>query len=855
VTRHASAPPAIPHWVATLPERLAESLAASWRRGERVSAEQFLEQHPELLDDPEGTVRLIYEEVCLRQEFGEEVVVEEVLRRFPLWARELAVLLDCDRLLRSQLARPLFPTVGEDLGDFRLLSELGRGAQGRVFLARQSGLADRPVVLKVTPCRAREHLSLARLQHTHIIPLYAVHDFPDRKLRALCMPYLGGATLAQILDVFHDQPLIDRTGQSLLGALDRVQRESPLSLPCRGPFRPFFARASYPEAICWIGACLADALHHAHLRGLAHLDLKPSNVLLAADGQPLLLDFHLARESLVPGRPAPDWFGGTPEFMSPEQAAACDAARQGRPVPEPVDGRSDIYSLGRLLYAALAGETPTGQGSLPRLNRCNPQVSPGLADLIHRCLAPAPCDRYASAAALGADLARHLANLPLRGVPNRSFRERWRKWRRRRPYAPHLLIVVLAFLITGGSLLMGILERYREAATALREGQDQLRMHSYAEAARTLTRGQGCLDNLPFRSDLRQALGDQLQRARRAEAAERLHTVAEQIRFAVGTDCLTAREISILSVYCKAAWEARQSVLDAAPPLPPELARQARTDLLDLALLWGDLHRRRTSPEADITARREALRVLNEAESLLGPSVLLSRERSYTLVPGKQVDTSKAIGNNKPPLAPGGGEKNNYRSPKPLLEPRTPWERVALGRALLRTGELERAATELKQAIDLQPQDFWANFQAGVCAYRRKRFADAVHQFGVAVALAPEQPECYYNRALARAALGETAEAMRDYDRALQIAPGLAAAALNRGLLHYREQHLPEARADLERALAHGANPGVVHYNLALVHLARDDQEAALASLEQSLQHDPTNATARPLRERLRAGN
>src|ERR1700693_1944055 len=62
------------------------------------------------------------------------------------------------------------------LADFELLAELGEGAQGRVFLARQASLADRAVVLKVTPCHGRKHLSLARLQHTHIVSLYWVHD-------------------------------------------------------------------------------------------------------------------------------------------------------------------------------------------------------------------------------------------------------------------------------------------------------------------------------------------------------------------------------------------------------------------------------------------------------------------------------------------------------------------------------------------------------------------------------------------------------------------------------------------------------------------------------------------------------
>ena len=88
-----------------------------------------------------------------------------------------------------------------------------------MFLASQLTLADRPVVLKLMPGEANEHLSLARLQHTHIVPLYSVQDHPDRGLRALCMPYFGGATLAQLLGALAAQPPGRRTGRALLDAV------------------------------------------------------------------------------------------------------------------------------------------------------------------------------------------------------------------------------------------------------------------------------------------------------------------------------------------------------------------------------------------------------------------------------------------------------------------------------------------------------------------------------------------------------------------------------------------------------------------------------------------------------------
>ena len=114
----------------------------------------------------------------------------------------------------------------------------------------------------------------------------------------------------------------------------------------KGPAIGFLTQASFEQAVCWIGSCLADALHYAHERGLLHLDLKPSNVLLAGDGQPMLLDFHLAHEVDPARRGEFDRVGGTPGYMSPEQQQSVRAHREGAAIPVALDGRSDIYSLG-----------------------------------------------------------------------------------------------------------------------------------------------------------------------------------------------------------------------------------------------------------------------------------------------------------------------------------------------------------------------------------------------------------------------------------------------------------------------------------------------------------------------------
>ena len=415
----------------SLAERLALAMASAWERNQRPVVEDYLARHPEICTSPRAAARLLYEEFCLRGGLGEPAPSLDLKRRFPRWSGELDMLLECHELITRVDAPPALPEPGDFLGEFRCLAVLGRGLLGCVYLASQPALAGRQVVLKVTGRSGTEHLALARLQHANIVPLYAVHEFEDRDLRALCMPYLGRVTLAQALDEPTLGPLGARTGAQLLAIIDGARRAETSAPPPRGPAYHGIAGMDFCQAMCWIGATLADALHHAHLRGLIHLDLKPANVLLAEDGQPMLLDFHIAHAPIEPGGRPPKKLGGTPGFMAPEQELAIVAVASGRPILEPVDGRADIYALGGLLSMALGGEIPPPVGQLARvLPRANPQVGVALARILEKCLARDPRDRYADAAALAAELRRHLAGQPLPGVPRSGLVERLRKWRR-----------------------------------------------------------------------------------------------------------------------------------------------------------------------------------------------------------------------------------------------------------------------------------------------------------------------------------------------------------------------------------------------------------------------------------------
>ncbi|QEH35122.1 Serine/threonine-protein kinase Pkn1 [Aquisphaera giovannonii] len=825
-------------------------MASAWARGRPVAAEDVLAEHPEL--NTEQAVRLVYEEVCLRREAGQAVATAEVVRRFPQFRDELEFLLDADRLMRPLAKAAELPEAGEDLGPFRLLAELGRGASGRTYIAAEPALADRQVVLKVMAADQEEHLSLARLQHTHIIPLFSEHTFADRGLRALCMPYLGGASLGAVLEAVAKVPPGGRRGRDILDAMDAAQKGRPAPASSDGPYRRYLEQAPYVKAICWIGACLADALHEAHAHRLVHMDVKPSNVLIAGDGLPMLLDFHLARNPIKPSEAVADRLGGTPGWMAPEQAAAMDAVGAGRPVPGAVDHRADIYALGLLLREALGGPgmLAAPPAAAARLRARNPEVSVGLADVLDRCTAPRPEDRYPDAAELADDLRRHITDQPLRGVPNRSPAERWRKWRRRRPgglIRTASWALAAAFLAGGAAAAWAYFgQRVDEVVDRLHVAQRLRREHRYSEAADLLRLALARADGVPAVHGLRRELGAELHAAELGRKATELHELAEIVRFRHSLPTAAAAAdpgIRQLLDRWEATWGLRATLLgQPAGTLDAETEQAIRTDLLELALLWADLRVRQAprgrgegqSGAAAAGAREEALAVLDEADKLCGPSPALNRQR-------------RAL------RQAAGGAPEDARPDPP---PRSAWEHYDLGRYYLRAGMIAEAAAELDEAVALNPSDFWANFQQGLCAYALGRFEDAIAAFRACIALNPEAASPYYNRALAEEATGRAAHALDDYRLALARDPGMTSALLNRGKLLLEARRPAEAAADLERALPTTTDRPTlarIEYALALARLALGDRPAALAAARKAaaLGHPQ----ARDLADRLSRGD
>ena len=237
------------------------------------------------------------------------------------------------------------------------------------------------------------------------------------------MTYWPGGTLLDVLDQVRLPPVAGRSGKTLLAAVDAALERRGEVPPHTSSVRAAWAARSWPATVCALGTRLAGGLDYAHQRGVLHRDVKPPNVLLTAEGEPLLADFNVGSCSKLDGAGPAAFFGGTLAYMAPEHLEAFDPDHP-RP-PESLDGRADVYGLAVTLWELTTGDRPFGAeqlreswpGTLTDLatgRRNGPTMSavadfpvgdvPGFRETLVRCLAGDPADRPATAGEMAREL-------------------------------------------------------------------------------------------------------------------------------------------------------------------------------------------------------------------------------------------------------------------------------------------------------------------------------------------------------------------------------------------------------------------------------------------------------------------
>jgi WD40 repeat protein/tRNA A-37 threonylcarbamoyl transferase component Bud32 len=404
-----------------LKELVKIDLEHRWRGGDRRKPEDYLDDWPELRG-PDGW--LPDDLVGFAEELRQELDDPGSAATVPDGGSGPAA--------REPAGRP------RTLGKFQLGELLGKGAFGAVYKARDTEL-DRVVAVKLPRAGAfataeeqerfqREARSAGRLHHPGIVPVHEVGAVDGTPY--IVSRYVEGRTLAEVL------------------------------AEGRPPFRQSAA----------LVAQVARALHYAHSVGVVHRDIKPSNILLDAEGRPYLADFGLAwRPGAELSLTADGQVLGTPAYMAPEQA-------EGR--HRDVGPRSDVYSLGVVLYELLAGARPfagSGAALLRQVLQDEPapprrrdrRIPRDLETVCLKAMARAPGDRYASAEELADDLQRFLNDELIRARPAGSLR-RFGRWCRRNPRVALLTGAVFVLLLAAAGTA---LESARVSRSRAREQQ------------------------------------------------------------------------------------------------------------------------------------------------------------------------------------------------------------------------------------------------------------------------------------------------------------------------------------------------------------------------------------------------
>ncbi len=783
-----------------------DAYTAAWENGESPDLGAFLNR----LDpaDSEGRIELIYRDFCLAEAHGSAPDANAYRARFPEHSDSLGRLLElhaeCPSSLLGQLVDPEqgeieWPRAGDWIGSYHLKRELGRGAFGRVFLAEQVELENRLVVLKLTTRPSKEANLLARARHAHIVEVEAQEPVDDGAFQLIRMPFWGGATLAAVLEARRGRPR-PVTGRELLDDLDSVGAPEYPAVQTKQPAHEILSRLSHEQAVAWLIARLAAALDHAFRKAVVHGDVKPSNIILAADGTPMLLDFNLAQDGsgVVPEGVSSER-GGTLAYMAPERLDGLDRELRSREEKHSDPKRAaaaadlmdfdphqaDLYSLGMVLLEALTGRPPELGGTtekpparpraadwargrripatalIRQAERGGKPISRGLKSILERCLDPDPSRRYRQARELAEDLDRWRADRPLLFAAESFCRDAVPRFVRRQRHT----LTAASITILVGSTAAILVARFVSLQALTNRAQEKMSWY-----ARDLEGGAYGFQRPGARLSP-DPIGSGLGRSTSANDRER-RVVDIALRAFKDYDLLGSGD-----------WRDRDDVR----PLPED----DRVDLELWLLEQGYRYCRALAARVDSPADWERARTILDQVARganLESFNALARALEAKLIDGGFPVTNRVPSPEGPaadpnlyllgvaaeyePIGPSLG--NRDQQPRAALDlyegylsrhPRSYWGHYRAASASFALGRFEQAAEHLRKCLARWPDNAALHLGLSSCLAELGEFSDALSECDLAQAGAPDYPEIYGSRAFIRASSGNVDGLAEDIQR------------------------------------------------------------------------------------------
>ncbi len=714
--------------------------------------------------------------------------------------------------------------IGKTYGHFRVLEPLGRGGMGVVYAATDTRL-DRTVALKFLPtalnedreARARfatEARAASALDHPNICTVHDIGESDDGRVY-IAMAYYEGETLEEKIR--------------------------------RGPLRP-------DEALNYAGQ-VARGLAKAHAAGIVHRDIKPANVIVTEDGIAKILDFGLAKLEDV-RHTRTGHVLGTIRYMSPEQSSG-----------ETVDHRTDLWSVGVLLYEMLTGRYPFGEGRVPAilhailnedppaLSRTNPNVPAGIERIVDGCLAKDPRRRYASAEALLADIERSGYASGPPGLAATSGRGRRALWPRRTGARAGLAVAALLALtlalpvtrraIWGGGQPAGVgagpvYVAVLPLTSASGDPDDQALADGLTYSLATMLVGLETQRDSFLVVPASEVVG---QSVTTAAEARRLFGVTNVLRgrFVRGGDGAASVQLELI--------EPEPVVLVGVATLPSPDAPEFRTEVrAALAGLFGV-----ESGRVDAAlARNEPTRAGAYAYYLQGLGYLHRSDLADNTDNAMLLFERAILEDPAYALAHAGLCEARFEKFRQTADPsfsRQALEScdraaaldedqaavlIAVGSVLLRTGEPDRALRRLREAERLEPDNADVYRWLGRYHEERGEEAEMERAYLKAIELRPDAWIYHSELAVFLAYAGRVREARERYREVTVLTPDNYLGYNGMGFTSLWLNEIDEARRYFQASLERRPNP-IAYRNLGYLELREGEWTEAIAELEKGL--------------------